>query len=197
VAVLAALPAQLQHVVTFGYITGWRLGEVLNLQWRSVDLKAGEVRLDPGRSTKNRKGRTFVMTSELHALLEQREAARQKLAKRKKNVVTFAKRQTEFVFTKKNGAKIGSFRKWWWRACREAGIPDRIVVKADGSQERHPGRIIHDLRRTAVRNSVRAGIARSVAMRLSGHRTESVFERYNIPDRDELREAARKLEAAR
>src|SRR5262249_27026707 len=59
-AVLARLPAYAQSVVTFAYITGWRVrSEVLTLQWRQVDFKAGRVRLDPG-TTKNLEGRIFV-----------------------------------------------------------------------------------------------------------------------------------------
>jgi integrase len=61
-AVRAHLPAYAQPVVTFAYITGWRVrSEVLTLQWHQVDFKAGIVRLDPG-TTKNLEGRVFVMS---------------------------------------------------------------------------------------------------------------------------------------
>ena len=195
---LAHLPDHLADVVAFGYFTGWRLQEVLTLRWRNVDLQAGEVRLDPG-ATKNGEGRTFPLTTDLRTLLEKRDAIRQRRAKKTK-VVTLAKKQMEFVFTRKNGAQIQSFRKWWWRACRAAGIQDRVVVTEhpDGTRttRRLPGRIFHDLRRTAVRNLVRAGVTERVAMTLSGHKTRSVFERYNIVSGSDLLDAARKLEAA-
>jgi integrase len=74
---------------------------------------------------------------------------------------------------------IVSFLKSWNIACRAAGCP---------------GRIPHDLRRTAVRNLVRAGIPESVAMQMTGHKTRSVFERYNITSAGDLHEAARKLD---
>jgi integrase len=62
------LPTSVQPVVTFASVTGWRINsEVLPLQWRQVDLNAGEVRLDPG-TTKNLEGRVFYLTSELHEL---------------------------------------------------------------------------------------------------------------------------------
>ena len=76
------------------------------------------------------------------------------------------------------GKRITTFIKALRAACTKTGCP---------------GRIPHDLRRTAVRNLVRAGIPERVAMQMTGHKTRSVFERYNIVSECDLVEAARKL----
>jgi integrase len=70
------LPEALQGVVTFAYITGWRVpSEVRPLEWRQVDFEAGTVRLDPGQ-TKNGDGRLFPMTTELRELLQEQDKRR-------------------------------------------------------------------------------------------------------------------------
>jgi integrase len=80
----------------------------------------------------------------------------------------------------KQPKRITGFGKAWKNACVAAGCP---------------GRIPHDLRRTAGRNLVRAGIPERVAMQMTGHKTRSVFERYNIVSDGDLRDAARKLDS--
>ncbi len=76
------------------------------------------------------------------------------------------------------GKPRGNFNKTWATACKRVGIA---------------GRILHDFRRTAVRNMERAGVPRSVAMKLTGHKTEAVYRRYAIVCDSDLREATVKL----
>jgi integrase len=183
-AVLAHLPEGMQPAVTFAYVTGWRINsEVLPLQWRQVDLRVGEVRLDPG-TTKNREGRVFYLTAELHQLLKRPRALADEIQREKKMIV-------QHVFFHRHVTKSGAlghfagrrisawgFYHAWQRARTAAGCP---------------GRIPHDFRRTAIRNMVRAGIPERVAMKLSGHKTRSVFDRYNVVSDGDLRDAARRL----
>jgi integrase len=181
-SVLAHLPTEIRPVITFAYITGWRIAsEVLPLEWRQVDFAAGEVRLDAG-TTKNREGRVFPMTHDLRALLEAQHAEHERL-KRAGHLCpnVFWRMVADERGGEKHPKAITSFTKAWRIACKAAGCP---------------GRIPHDLRRTAVRNLVRAGIPERVAMRMTGHKTPSVFQRYNIVSDGDLREAVVKIDRA-
>ncbi len=169
-AVRAHLPDYLRPVVTFAYITGWRVrSEILPLQWRQVDFEAGTARLEPG-TTKNDEGRVFVMTPELRACLEAQREATTALEQRLGIVIPW-------VFHRR-GRPIHSIQRAWRTACQNAGLA---------------GRIPHDFRRTAVRNLERAGVPRSAAMKMVGHKTEAIYRRYAIVDEAMLRESAAKL----
>jgi integrase len=167
-ALIEALPEYLRGFVTFGYRTGWRSSEIANLTWRQVDLDQGIVRLEVGE-TKNNEGRTVYLDEELKGVFaRQREFRKQ------------AGALTPYVFTNPEGTdKVKGFRKSWLTACKNAGLGKRLF---------------HDLRRTAVRNMVRAGVPERVAMMVSGHKTRSVFDRYNIVSPDDLKLAAEKQE---
>ena len=179
-SVRSHLPTALQPVITFAYVTGWRIAsEVLPIEWRHVDFKAGEVRLDPG-TTKNREGRVFKMTTRLRELLEEQRNERDRLKKLGKICpYVFFRMVADKRGGEKSPRKILSLNKAWAKACIAAGCP---------------GRIPHDLRRTAVRNMVRAGIPERVSMKLTGHKTRSVFERYNIVSDGDLSNAAALLD---
>jgi integrase len=181
-AVMAHLPPEIRPVIQFAYITGWRIvSEILPLEWRQVDFASGEVRLDAG-TTKNGEGRVFYMSAELRACLQAQHVEHENLKKAKHIIPNvFWRMIAEGRGGKLKPHPIVSFTKSWKSACLAAGCP---------------GRIPHDLRRTAIRNMVRAGIPERVAMRMTGHKTRSVFERYNIVSDGDLREAALKLDAA-
>ena len=170
--VRARLPRAVQAVVSFAYITGWRVpSEVLTLTWAQVDFKAGIVRLEPG-TTKNKEAREFPFGEhpELKALMDDQRAYTDEVQKAKGKIIPE-------VFHRA-GEPIVTFYKSWRAACRKAGFP---------------GRIPHDMRRSAVRNIVRAGVPEKTAMQLTGHKTRSVFERYNISNESDRRSAVRML----
>jgi integrase len=162
------LPEHLRGFVTFAYKVGWRVSEVSTFTWSRVDLDQGIVRLEAGE-TKNDEGRTVYLDEEL------REVVRRQWELRKRE-----NRLTPHVFTNRDGTdRIKEFRKSWKTACRKASIEQRLF---------------HDFRRTAIRNMVRSGVPERVAMMVSGHKTRSVFDRYNIVSDTDLSLAAQKQE---
>ncbi len=177
-ALREALPAYLKPVAAFAYTFGWRKSEILGLTWERVDLAAGTVRLDPG-TTKNREGRTVILTADLRAVLldQWKQVCLIVKARNPEATARDIAEAVPWVFHR-NGKQIKDFRGAWETACRTAGLA---------------GRIPHDFRRTAIRNMVRAGIPERVAMSISGHKTRSVFDRYDIVDEGDLRAAAERL----
>jgi integrase len=179
-AVSEHLPEYLRPLVAIAYITGWRIkSELLTRQWRHVDFTKGWLRLEPGES-KNGEGREFPFTPELRAVLEaQRERVRE-VEKATGAIIPWLFIRPLGCPRTAAGGRVRDFRGSWKNACNAAGLP---------------GRIPHDFRRTAVRNLERAGVPRSAAMKMTGHKTEAVYRRYAITDSAMLQEAAAKLAA--
>jgi len=103
---------------------------------------------------------------------------------------------SHFVFHrngKRIGGKSGDIRDVWHNACIAAGLGQMIEIESDGKKKKYyQGKLFHDFRRTGCRDMIRAGIPERVAMKISGHKTRSVFDRYNIVSQNDLKEAARK-----
>jgi integrase len=160
------LPEYLKGFATFGYKVGWRVSEIAGLTWNQVDLKQGIVRLEVGE-TKNNEGRTVYLDDELKGIIQSQWDKRKEMNK-----------LAPFVFPNIEGTgQIKDFRGSWDKACEDAGIGSKLF---------------HDFRRTAVRNMVRSGVPERVAMMISGHKTRSVFDRYNIVNDADLKLAAQK-----
>lgn len=114
--------------------------------------------------TKNDEGRIVVLTDECRVLVTEMRKGKQ---------------PDDYLLTRPNGEPVRDLRGTWETLVSKAGLP---------------GLLLHDFRRSAVRNMVRRGISERVAMRISGHKTRSVFERYNIISEADIRDAARKIE---
>ena len=168
-ALLVNLPAHLKPLVTFLYYCGVRLGEALQITWHQVDLDAALVRLESDQ-TKTAEARTIPLPDVLVEMLKLQERG-------------------ETVFDGTN------LRKAWQRACVAAGLGTLTEVK--DKDPVYSGLIVHDLRRSAIRNLIRAGVHERVAMAISGHRTRSVFDRYNIVDTEDVVSAMKQVETAK
>jgi integrase len=206
-ALRKALPAYLKPVVSMAYHTGMRKEEILGLQWEQVDLMEGKITLR-AEDTKNSEPRVIYLQGELLEVIHlQRVLRDQKFP------------SCPWVFFNEEGQKIGEFRKTWKTALVQIGQgvikclgcghvlkvspPENppkekkktkpVCPECQGKRFTWAGKIFHDYRRTGLRNMVRAGVPERVAMLISGHKTRSVFERYNIVNEDDLKKASQRV----
>jgi integrase len=182
----------LRGMLEVGYTFGWRSTEVTNLQVRQVELVDCRIMLDVG-STKNKDGRCvkFENGSVLAELLA---------------ACCEGKSPDQYVFTRRDGKRVGYFHRHWHNVCCAAGESHRVcrscgtTVDADlfckNCNLRLPvrgtktiGLLFHDLRRSAARNARSASVAEGVIMKMGGWKTRSVFKRYAIVAENDMDDA--------
>jgi integrase len=187
-ALRKALPVYLKPVVSMAYHTGMRKEEILGLQWDQVDLMEGKIILRP-IDTKNKQARNIYMEGELLEVIHFQSALREQKFP-----------DCPWVFFGEEGERIKDFRGAWETACINAGLCEPLRDEAGNPIKDKKGNIIlianklfHDFRRTGVRNMVRAGVPERVVMTISGHKTRSIFDRYNIVNENDQKLAAKRL----
>lgn len=199
-----AIPAYLKPVISMAYYTGMRKEEILGLQWYQVDLMERKITLK-AEDTKTKESRIIYLEEELLEVIHYQMALRDSRFP-----------NCPWVFFNEEGQRIGEFRKTWKTALTKIGLgmvkcldcghlvklPNPENPPAKGKREKPvcpkcqskrftwAWKIFHDFRRTGVRNMVRAGVPERVAMAISGHKTRSIFERYNIVNEEDLKKAS-------
>lgn len=173
---MQALPEDIKPFCCAAYLTGARRGELLALTWDRIDLGTGIIRLR-AEDCKNGKPRTVQLPTEARETLTRRRALLDTLDANFPFVFFRQRRTNEKPQPKV--LPLGDFNGPWAKACAAVGMP---------------GLLVHDMRRSAVRNMVRSGVPERIAMALSGHRTRSVFDRYDICSEADLAAAAKKVD---
>jgi integrase len=168
---VGALPSYLRPLITFLYYCGVRLGEALQIEWSQVDLDRRLVVLHE-EQTKSGEPRVIPLPNALVAML--RDA-------------------TPKVGPVFDGTNL---RTEWARGCAAVGLGTMEEKKSEAGWkwQKYTGLIVHDLRRSAVRNLRLNGVAETVAMKISGHKTRDVFDRYNIVTTEDVSDAMRAVE---
>jgi integrase len=136
------LPTHLRPLVTLLYYCGTRIGEALQIEWAQLDLNARLIRLEP-EQTKTDEARVLPLPSVLVGML------------------TAMKPKTGLAFDGTN------LRKAWVNACAACGLGRKIEVEGKKYDPRYDGLTLHDLRRSAVRNLINAGVRERVAMQIT------------------------------
>ena len=161
-------PPHLKAILSTAYYTGMRRGEILGLTWDKIDLKKRLIHLNAS-DTKDREARTIPICEKLYEVLS--------------TIPRAIHDPHVFLF---KGRPVKDIRTALRKACKQAGIEYGRFAKS--------GFVFHDLRHTFNTNMRKAGVPESVIMKITGHSTREMFDRYNTIDQEDTREAVGRLE---
>lgn len=162
--ILEWLPDHLKGMLIFGYHYGVRKTAIKLLERSQVDWPARLIRAKTPKGGKPQ-GEALPIYGDVAAWLDMQMS-------------TWGETPKCRWIVHHDGHQIGDFRKAWATACKAAAVP---------------GLLFHDLKRSAVRNMEQAGVPRSVAMKITGHKTESIYKRYAIVSESDVKAAGEKL----
>jgi integrase len=165
-----------KDLIRFLYLAAWRSGEAKTLTLDKVDTSDWVIWLSR-KNDKGKRPRTLALVGELRDIIERR------LAKRVPDC--------PYIFHR-NGKPITSFRRAFKAAAIKVGLGH--VVENENGTEHYVGIVPHDMRRSGIRNFTKAGLGESEGMSISGHKTNSVYKRYNVIDEDMQRAALEKVQ---
>jgi len=161
-------PCYLKDVIAMGYYTGMRKSEILNLTWNKVDLKKRVIRLE-AQDTKDKEPRLIPICDELYERL--------------KAIPKALHDSHVFLY---QGNRLMDIKRAFINTCEKAEILYGRTKKG--------GLSFHDLRHTFNTNMRKAGVPESVIMKVTGHSTREMFDRYDSVDVEDARQAIKKME---
>ena len=176
------LPDRLKPLVEFLYYGGWRKSAARNLEWKEIDMRGRTARLKIA-DAKNKEPWILPLSGRLWEIVQERAKAR--------------RLDCPYVFHV-NGKRIKDFRKTWWSACVATGLGRFVMVEDEKTKrlkKEYVGLYVHDLRRSCARHLSKAGVKEQIAMKITGHKTNSMYRRYRIVDEDEIRQALDQTQA--
>jgi integrase len=160
------IPEPLRLTVTFLYFTGCRSGAAAKITWQMVSKDCTEIEMS-GKIMKSGKPHTIPLVGPLAEIAAMLREKRKSFPKPTDRVLDFY-----------------AFRGTWNRTCDRLGLG-----KYDKKLRHYAGLKPHDFRRSAARNLIKAGVDRRTAMKITGHLTEHIFERYNIKTNEDVKDA--------
>lgn len=161
------LPQHTRAILATGFYTGMRRGEILCLTWNKVHLKSRVIQLE-AEDTKDNEPRNIPISNELYEILIAHPTRLQEAI------------GDNHVFQYK-GKPLKDIRAAFRTACHKAGIPYGRYTK--------DGFIFHDLRHSFNTYMRKSGVPESVIMKITGHSTREMFDRYNTVDAEDARRA--------